>query len=77
MRKYHPSPRGRFVGAHLRRSPTNPRDYFNVVDYQERGDRFRATLKKLAELQLRFQFSMPQQPEKIDPNNHDPNDPGG
>ena len=78
MGKYQPGPRGRFVGAHLRRSPTNPRDYFNVVDYQEKVDRFRAKLKKLAELQLRLQFSMPQQPEKkLDPNNHDPNDPGG
>ena len=72
MKKYQPSPRGRFVRAHLRRSPTSPRDYFNVVDYQEKIDRFRARLKQLAELQLRFQFSMPKQPEQEDPNDSDP-----
>jgi hypothetical protein len=51
--------------------PTSPRDYFNVVDYQERVDRFRARLKQLAELQLRFQFFMPQQSEQINPKNDD------
>ena len=72
MRNYQPSPRGRYVRAHLRRSPTNPRDYFNVVYYQEKIDRFRARLKQLAELQLKFQFAMPQQSEHRDPNNDDP-----
>jgi hypothetical protein len=77
MRKYQPSHRGRFVRAHLRRSSTNPRDYFNVVDYQEKIDRFRARLKQLAELQLRFQFSMPDQSEQEYPSDGDPARPGG
>src|ERR1700733_10745581 len=77
MRRYQPNPRGRFVRAHLRRSPTNPHDYFNVVDYQEKVDRLRARLKQLAELQLKFQFLMPQQSEQVDSNNHDSNGPRG
>ena len=72
MKKYPLSPRGRFVRAHLRRSATNPRDYFNVVDYQERVDRFRARLRELAELQLRFQLLMPQKSGQLIDNNDDP-----
>jgi hypothetical protein len=71
MKKYQPSHRGRFVHAHLRRSPTNPGDYFNVVDYQEKFDRLRARQGQMPELQMRFQFSMPEEPEKMNPNPDD------
>lgn len=74
MKKYPINPRGRFVRAHLRRRQTNPRDYFKVTDYQEKLDRFRANLKKLAALQLKFQFSTPEQPEQENPDSHNPTD---
>jgi hypothetical protein len=74
MKKYRPSPRGRFVRAHLRRSLTKPGDYFNVTDYQEKFDRLRASLTRFAALQLRLPFSMPQQPDPEDPD--DPNSAG-
>jgi hypothetical protein len=75
MKKHPINPRGRFVRAHIRRSQTNPRDYFNVTDYQEKVDRFRANLKKLAALQLKFQFFTPEQPEQEIPDSHNPTDP--
>jgi hypothetical protein len=72
MRKYRPSPRGRFVRAHLRRSLTKPGDYLNVADYQEKFDRLRAKLKRFAALQLILPFSIPPQPEPEDSDYPDP-----
>jgi hypothetical protein len=72
MKKQRPSPRGRFVGAHMRRSLTKPGDYFNVTDYQEKFDRLRTRLKHFALPQLRLPFSMPQQSQPEDPDDPDP-----
>lgn len=60
------SPRGRFVGAYLRRSPNDPRRYFSVAEYQEKLDRLSAKLARLSQLQLRFKFWMPQQTHQVD-----------
>jgi hypothetical protein len=71
MKIYQPTPRGRYVRAHPRRHPSRSNDYVKVPAYQEEADRLRATLKQLAELQMRFQFLMPQQPEQVGPDNQD------
>lgn len=36
----------------------NPRDYFNVSDYQEEMDRLRRKQMRLADLQLKFPFML-------------------
>jgi hypothetical protein len=54
----HQNPRGRFVRAHLRRNFANPRDYFNVSDYQEEMDRLRRKQMRLADLQLNLPFTL-------------------
>jgi hypothetical protein len=51
---------GRFVNAHIRKNPNQPREYVNVAEYQERVE---ATPSKLAPVDPQGKLDLTVNPE--------------